>query len=116
MRLNEPLNGIKIGVGHNLIHLAFLITMLTVNQDITLNLNYNAKAPKEPKAAYGYGADPYGAKVEVDPYAVKPKAGYRLLAATAEAVYDKPDPMSIKIHELFLFKVLIAAHVCCFVI
>ena len=113
MRLNEPLNGIKIGVNHNLIHLAFLITMLTVNQDITLNLNYKAKAPKEPKA---YGADPYGTKVELDPYAVKPNAGYRLLAATAEAVYDKPDPMSIKLHELFIFNILIGAHVCCFVI
>ena len=48
MRLQEPVNGIKVGVGHNLIHLAFFISMLTINQDITLNL-HSLKPPKPEK-------------------------------------------------------------------
>lgn len=96
MRLQEPLNGIKIGVGHNLIHLAFIITMLTVNTDIELNLHYSGTK------------EPYPAAVE---------EAHRLLAAAAAASTDdeKPDPISIKKHELFIFYDLLVSHICCFI-
>jgi hypothetical protein len=48
MRLQEPVNGIKVAVGHLIIHLCFIFSMFEIDTDITINLNSDNK--KEYKA------------------------------------------------------------------
>lgn len=38
MRLLEPLNGIKVGQGHYIIHLYFFISMLLIDKDETFKM------------------------------------------------------------------------------
>jgi hypothetical protein len=78
----------KVGVGHNLIHLAFFIAMLTINQDITMNL-HDGKKPKPDD--------------------------HRLLAAAAPKTDEYVDPQKVKEHELLIFHILIATHAVCFI-
>ena len=79
-----------------LIHLAFVITMFTINTDVTINLQYDG--PKR------------------EPTTTEEEA-HRLLAGAVPAKdVEKPDPMSIKEHELEIFKALLVAHCCIFVL
>ena len=73
-----------------MIHLAFFIAMLTIDQDITKNL-HDGKKPK---------AD-----------------DHRLLAASAikSNTDEYVDPLKVKEHELLIFRVLIATHAICFI-
>lgn len=73
MRLQEPVNGIKIAVGHVIIHLCFFMCQCILDQDIEKNLNYDAKKD------YGYEA----------------AAAHRMMAAAAAEVEVK-DPMEVK--------------------
>lgn len=45
MRLLEPLNGIKMGQGHYIIHLFFFITMCLIPQEIDIDMS--AWLPKD---------------------------------------------------------------------
>ena len=95
MRLQEPVNGIKIAVGHVIIHLAFLISMFEIDRDVTINLNYSSKKESKEEA-------------------------HRLLAGAAVSSYatdiEVLDPQEVKQHELDLFYMIWAAHGCCFVV
>lgn len=87
MRLQEPINGIKIAVGHVIIHLSFLITTFEINTDVSINLN----ADKSLK----------GSKYD-SPY--DPVDSHRLLASSSDS--EPIDPMEVKQHELQLFRML----------
>lgn len=41
MRLLEPLNGVKYGVGHYATHLIFFLSMCLIDPDININLREN---------------------------------------------------------------------------
>ena len=65
------MNGIKIAVGHVIIHLAFFISMFEIDQDININLN-EGKTHSEDYHHRFLGGSSYTSEIEIiDPLEVK---------------------------------------------
>lgn len=100
MRLLEPLNGVKVGIGHAAVHLTFFISMCFIDTDIEKNLrNVDTKS-----------------MISYDEYSFSDENSIRsgdlyVLNSHHEAV----DPQVAKEHELLIFHLLKWGHLLTFI-